>query len=205
MSASTAEWDGIIRGLGIGAPEQPVDALRSRVLRSNLCHAADSFGQVRCNWVANPAIGIAPIAFEPSSSPRLIHTVGPWPIPLRHDGMSYALRVRLALHVADNTIDLHHVLYSARPPSGLGGLGTAIATLTGEPYAMPTWTDGVLLQMSPSQVADAIVTTSTVDANGDPVAVEQCLVALHIYASGTASEAWIDGIYAAEWQGDVSP
>ena len=211
MSASTAEWDGIIRGIGIGAAEQPVDALRARILRSNLCHAADSYGQVRSCWVAAPALGVQPIEFAPSSSIRHVHTVGPWPAPLRHDGRPYALRVRIAVHVDSGQVDLYAVYGPARPPSPrevaslAAAVSPSLAEWTGETHTSATWLDGALLQMSAAQAREAMATTSTVDHAGRPAAVDQCLVALHIYAAGTAGEAWLDGIYAAEWQGDVTP
>ncbi|AKF08895.1 hypothetical protein DB32_006044 [Sandaracinus amylolyticus] len=181
--------------------------MRSRILRSNLCHAADSYGQVRVCWSANATLGLQPITFAPDDEIRHVATFGPWPAPLRHDGRPFAIRVGIALHVDAGAVDVYAFLGRPRPErtlSSFTALGGAADSWTGETATSAAWiADARLLRMSAGQARECIATTATIDHDGDPAAVEQCLVALHLYASGTAGTLSIDGVSAAEWQGDV--
>lgn len=207
MSASTAEWIGLIRNAEMNADGQPLDAVRARALRSNLCHQADSFGQVRCNWTASPSFGIEPIDLVPVASlserGAYVLSVGPWPVPLRHDGEPFRLRVGIAAHVPAEHVDLYLVYGPARPTPPNPYYPSSYAILSGIANTSPAWQDAVLLEMSAAQARECVSAVSTIDEDGDPAAVEQCLVALHVYAIGPEPEAWIDGLYVAEWQGDV--
>lgn len=206
----------------------PVDTTLVRdVVLNNLCHYADEFAQVRVNWSAgltaytNGNEYITPRTTGLIVDPWFfIAAFGPFPISLRQTtgigGASYRLRVRLAgSSSAGHAVTFRAVLasYSAGQSAVNGALddhifeattsSTTMAWLTGTSQGANAWPTQVVVPSS--YVGPWMVPVNTLDdLGGNPVAVNQCLVSLHIFAStaNTSSVPRLGAVYAAEWIGD---
>ncbi len=211
-----------------GNPPTQYDAIGASNTRdfvvNNLLHYADIFAQVRAAMALTKSTysgGQGSISGYGSPDADVwypILDVGPFPIPLRADGSSYRLRIRIG--GASSTG--HAVKFLAcLAPSATAALGlandiaddfqfetvttssTTHAWLTGASRGSEAWETQIVV---PAIYAAAWTqTTDTLDdLGGDAVSVDQCLVHLVILGStaNAASVPQLSGLYAAEWIGD---
>lgn len=206
----------------------PVDAVLVRdVVLNNLCHYADEFAQVRVNWSAgataytNGDEYITPRTTGLTTTPWFfLAAFGPFPISLRQTtgvgGSSYRIRLRIAgSSSAGNSVTFRAVLasYALGQSSVNGALddhifeattsSTTMGWLTGTSQGVNAWASQVVIPSS--YVGAALMPISTLDdLGGNPVAMSQCLVSLHVFAStsNASSVPRLGAVYAAEWIGD---
>jgi hypothetical protein len=206
----------------------PVDTVIVRdVVLNNLCHYADEFAQVRVNWSAGQTAYTNGSGYLTTRTTGLttspwfyIASFGPFPITLRQTtgigGASYRLRVRLAgSSSAGAAVTFRAVVasYSSGQSSVTGALddhifeattsSTTMGWLTGTSQGVNAWTTQVVLPSS--YVGPWMVPVGTLtDLGGDPAAVTQCLVSLHVFANtaNATSVPRLGAVYAAEWIGD---
>ena len=218
---STSEYDGrLLTGLTFPATS-PVDASFCRdVITNNLNHYADEHAQVRC------AFAVGSTSFTGGQgylAPVTISTVDQWywvasgptfPIPMRADGSSYRLRIRLAFGCssAAGTVTFKVILGPESIASGYDFPEDDCSFEASTTATTVAWRTGASLGSAnatqiyvPRDLAAAWMSSATTlaDVAGEPAAVPQLLVGLHVFAktSHATSQPRLYGLYAAEWVG----
>jgi len=198
-----------------GAANDPIDTVIMRDgVANGLLHAADSFAQVRVNYMAvKSTLANGQDAYETIESSPTAGTwylcggspFGSWPLTLNETGTPYKLRIRVGVAASTSNADTL-TLRVVLAPDGLGGRErdrsvdhvwetswTASTTST-----TPTWASGTsqgtaasatLLTVSQPQASSWRRNVSAFDAvsSASPMSVDQCLVAAYVYAKTTGT------------------
>jgi hypothetical protein len=190
---------------------------------NNLLHYADEFAQVRSAWsttvaaftgqnayLTGPDDGDADVWYPIIASP-------PFPIPLREDGRSYRMRVRIGgSSDGGELVQFRLVLAPQREALILVNAVnedfifetdatdvTTPAWLTGESQGAQALTTQV--QIPAAYASSWMVETSTIaDVGGAAVTASQCLVSLCIFGRSVNNPDFprLEGLYAGEFIGD---
>lgn len=198
------------------------------VIANNACHAADSFGQVRVNYVRtnytladNPVLryGVGGAYYN-----GWLHlgSFGKWPLPLRSDGTSYRYRIRIAgSSIGDGATTTYRVILSP-PGLALGYRRSNIAEdfvfEASTNSATPVWMTNGQSQGSnawssmievPSSYASSwmVESTTRTTIGGDSAAVAHPIVSANVFAKSDHEDPdadWllaVEGLYLTEWIG----
>lgn len=223
---STSPHEGLIRtGLTVDSGSAIGASIARDYLLNNLLHLADEYAQVRMAMGNTTYLE----ALETNVFPDryyLMASSGAFPLPMRANRVPYALRIRIGGACSDaGTVSFRVVL----APPGLAAGYANPEDAAGDPIA-PSWdfvweatatgstaswltgaTTGPnasanLLTVDAETAAGWMVNTATLtDLAGDTTTAQQCLVAVHVFASTAdlARSARLHAAYAAEWIGDA--
>lgn len=197
---------------------------------NGLLHAADSYAQVRVNHlpvaaaVANGQATFGTIVATPEPGQWYVVSgspFGPWPLTLHSDGRPYLLRIRLAVGASSTDLGITHTYRVVLAPDDYNtavaerdtfenhvweaevSASSTVSWVTGSTQGGPP--SSTVLTLEASTAARWTRSVSTYDAvsAGTPVAVEQCLVSLWIFAATTSAQSLprVYGMHAAEYVG----
>jgi hypothetical protein len=215
----TSLHSGFLRnGLTLEQSMPPLGASFARdYLLNNLLHLADEYGQVRMAFSTSDY-------FEPAKTVAgntyyLAATSGPFGIPLRQDGSAYRMRVRVG-GASSNVAGTATFRVIVCPPLIANTIATTSnpgvdyvfqASTTSTSAAWLTGTtlgplaDATLITIDAETARSWLTTSNTLsDIGGDPATVDQCVVAVHIFAkiSSNAYSPRLYAGYAAEYVGE---
>lgn len=215
-----------------GGSDDPVDTTIARDgIANGLLHAADSYGQVRVNYMAP-----VDVAGVEAGSVALFETInggtvsawyrvggspfGEWPITLHADGTPYRCRVRIggasSAVVGTGQVQFRVVLapsdFAARIEAArsVDYVFETTATTSGTVAWLAGATKGsgayqTMLELDAATAARWTRNVSIYDAvsSASPRSIQQCLVSAHVFASttGVEDEPHLHALHIAEYVG----
>lgn len=180
------------------------------VIANNLLHSADQIGQVRVNWTSEAGAyytaGSAPI--DTNAEWVRVCVLGYFPLTIRHDNLSYYVRVRVGVASSDaSTINARLVMqawnYQQEDANNGAVFASPLNNVTDIQFASATagWENGGVIFLSSRQV-DAATTRMSV-ANDTISVASYSTNVVKVYATLWAAPAdvpqiRVHGCYMAE-------
>lgn len=212
----------LLSGVGIAAQGAIGAGISRDFATNNLLHFADEFAQVRAAWSTTLAAFTGQSAYLTGRTDGSADVWYPviasqaFPVPLREDGRSYRLRVRIGGSSDGGELVQFRIVLAPQGEAGVlvntvnedfiyetdETLVTTPAWLTGASQGSQAFTTQI--EIPASYVSAWMVETPTIaDVAGAAVTAPQCLVSLCVFGRSLNNPDFprLEALYAGEWIG----